>query len=250
MKASRICQVACALFMSASLSAAEIDTQLKPLAFDADIAWQQFALPNVTIRNFSESSSEVWQYVDIRLVRQISYNVARLLYKDMSVAPQLPEIEIILEDMKGVAYKEGDFNGAKIHISAQYLAKFAEGKSQQALYDELIGVLYHEIAHAYQFDDNNYKEIGPVIEGIADVVRMKAGYVDPGFRKPGGNFDSGYKTTAFFIHWLEATGYPHLLVDLNGQLDPNDDKQWSWQTFSEHSGIDLSLSWKAYQSQL
>ncbi|MDK2596593.1 basic secretory protein-like protein [Pseudoalteromonas obscura] len=242
--------VAVGLLAHSASALENINTDIKPIQFDADIAWQNFSLPNVQIRNFSKEAVPVWQHVNVDLIKQISYNVARILYSQKHRAPQLPLLEIIVEDMKGVAYKEGDFNGAKIHISAQYLNKFAENHSEQALYDELIGVLYHEIAHAYQLDDHNYKEIGPIIEGIADVVRMKGGYVDFAHRKTGGNYDSGYKTTAFFLHWLEQNHHPNLLVELNAQLDPSDNKKWTWQTFSSELEISLDTAWSDYQSKL
>ncbi|MCF2855966.1 basic secretory family protein [Pseudoalteromonas sp. SMS1] len=234
-----------------STSASEqINTQINPVHFEANIDWLDFTLPNVQIRYFSKEQVSVWQHVDVELVKQISYNVARLLYKEAHKAPQLPQLEIILEDMEGVAFKEGDFTGAKIHISAQYLNKYQQSHSSQALYNELVGVLYHEIAHAYQLDDHNYKEIGPVIEGIADVVRMKGGYVNLSNRQKGGNYDSGYKTTAFFLHWLETNHHPDLLVELNAQLDPFDDKKWSWAHFSTSMKLNLDAAWRNYQNTL
>ncbi|AOT10684.1 basic secretory protein-like protein [Pseudoalteromonas luteoviolacea] len=242
--------VAMGLMVHSASALDKIDTAIKPIQFQADIAWQQFPLPNVQIRNFSKETVPVWQHINVNLIKQISYNVARILYSEKQRAPKLPLLEIIIEDMDGVAYKEGTFDGAKIHISAQYLNKFAQNKSAQALYDELIGVLYHEIAHAYQLDDHNYQEIGPIIEGIADVVRMKGGYVDFEHRKIGGNYDTGYKTTAFFLHWLEENHHPNLLVELNAQLDPSDNKKWSWKSFSSEMEINLDTAWSNYQSKL
>ena len=229
---------------------AKLDLSLKPVSYMGDIGWQGFRLPKVTLSRTSSVVNKHWNTLDNALIQQISYNVARLLYRDVGKAPQLPTLKVILEDMKGVAYKEGDFNGATIHLSAQYFEKFAMTHDDQSTYDELIGVLYHEIAHAYQLDDHNYKEIGPVIEGIADVVRMKAGYVDFSHRKVGGAYDSGYKTTAFYLHWLEQTLKPNLLVELNAQLDPHDDIKWSWTLFAKESGISLSESWRKYQKSL
>lgn len=228
----------------------DVSLELKPVSFIGDIAWQSFQLPKVTLLTETKVVNPSWAAISNSLIYQISYNVARLLYRDVNKAPKLPTLKIILEDMKGVAYKEGDFNGATIHISAQYFEKFSQENTPQAVYDELIGVLYHEIAHAYQLDDHNYKEIGPIIEGIADVVRMKAGYIDFKHRKIGGKYDSGYKTTAFYLHWLENHSTPDLLVKLNAQLDPHDGIKWSWSWFAKQTKIDLAASWKAYQESL
>lgn len=242
-----------ALLLNTSLFAAapkEVELSLKPVTYVGDIHWQNFSLPKVTLTRKTKIANTHWDSLNSTLIQQISYNVARLLYRDVAKAPKLPTLSIILEDMKGVAYKEGDFNGAVIHVSAQYFATFAAKNSAQAVYDELVGVLYHEIAHAYQLDDHNYQEIGPVIEGIADVVRMKAGYVDFSHRKRGGQYDSGYKTTAFYLYWLEKNHQPNLLIDLNAQLDPHDKVKWSWSLFAEKTGISLTESWQRYQNSL
>ena len=247
--------VAIALFISTSSSAHQAEhlatnEQLKPILFNGDIQWQQFKLPVVTLSNTSKEQFKSWDSLSPELIQQISYNVARLLYKNANFAPNLPSLAISLEDMDGVAYKEGGFNGAKIHISAQYLKKYLSEHGAAQAHDELLGLLYHEIAHAYQFDDNNYKNIGPLIEGIADVVRIKAGYVDMQKRKTGGQFDDGYKTTAFFIHWLEQQSNPELLIKLNGALNPNDDTTWQWQDLTLQLNLSVEKSWQAYQQAI
>jgi len=224
--------------------------QLKPVLFNGDIQWQQFKLPVVKLSNTSKEHLKSWNSLSPELIQQISYNVARLLYKNVNFAPNLPSLAISLEDMDGVAYKEGDFNGAKIHISAQYLKIYLAEHGAAQTHIELLGVLYHEIAHAYQFDDNNYKNIGPLIEGIADVVRIKAGYVDIKNRKAGGQFDDGYKTTAFFIHWLEQQSNPDLLVKLNAALNPKDDITWQWQDLALQLNLSIDKSWQAYQQAI
>lgn len=221
--------------------------QLKPVLFDSDLQWRKFNLPKVTLNSTTAEQFKAWDSLSPELIEQISYNVARLLYKNAALAPNLPTLVISLENMDGVAYKEGDFNGAKIHISAQYLKKYLAEHGEQKTKDELIGVLYHEIAHAYQLDDNNYKNIGPLIEGIADVVRIKAGYVDIQNRKTGGQFDEGYKTTAFFIHWLEQQSQSELLIKLNAALDPNDDYTWQWQDLAQQLDLPIEKSWQTYQ---
>ncbi|NMR27326.1 secretion protein [Pseudoalteromonas sp. NEC-BIFX-2020_015] len=239
------------LLLSANVMAkTPVSEQLKPVQFNADIQWQQFYLPVVTLTNTSSEQLSQWSDLTTELVQQVSYNVARLLYKYQANAPALPTLAISLEDMDGVAFKEGDFSGAKIHISAQYLKKYQADHGKRAMADELIGVLYHEIAHAYQLDDANYKNIGPLIEGIADVVRIKAGYVDMSQRKIGGNYNDGYKTTAFFIHWLEKNKHHDLLIKLNAQLDPNDGKTWQWQNFESNLNINLVREWNNYQTLL
>ena len=223
---------------------------LKPLSFQSDIRWLGHTLPDVQIKTEGDAHHRVWQSLTVPLIQQISFNVARLLYDKVESAPQLPSLAIILSEFDGVAFKDGDFNGATIKISSDYLAKFEKSHDQAALVDELVGILYHEIAHAYQLDDHNYALIGPVIEGIADVVRMQAGYVDFSHRKTGGNYDSGYKTTAFYLDWLIKHN-PHISLSvINAQLNPHDTVKWSWQTFAKLNQLNLSDSWQQYQQNM
>ncbi|OUL58098.1 basic secretory protein-like protein [Pseudoalteromonas ulvae] len=223
---------------------------LKPLSFQSDIGWIGYQLPNVEIKNQTEANHPIWQSLTVPLIKQISLNVARLLYDKVESAPQLPSLGIILSEFEGVAFKEGDFNGATIKISRGYLAKFEKSHHQAALVDEIVGILYHEIAHAYQLDDHNYAEIGPVIEGIADVVRMQAGYIDVSHRKAGGHYDAGYKTTAFYFDWL-IKQHPHIsLPVINEQLNPHDNIKWSWQTFADSNQLILNSSWQQYQQHI
>lgn len=246
---SALASVLILVLSSPTSLAATTPLSLKPLSFSADARWQQFRLPNVQLHN-TAGPMAVWDQLDVALVRQISYNVARLLYNDVKHAPNIPTINLVLENFDGVAWKEGDFNGVTIHVSADYLKKYAKMPDSERLSEELIGILYHEIAHGYQRDDNNYKNIGGVIEGIADVVRHQAGYVDNKHRKAGGNFDDGYKNTAFFLVWLEQHKYPGLLQQLNLALDASDDITWSWKGFEHSLNVPLSELWEEYQRSI
>lgn len=233
------------------LTTSSIAQGLKDLAFVSDKAWLNFALPNIQIRQQPEISSVLWQDVTVDLIQQTAYNVARILYKNEKDAPKLPILEVQLENFDGVAWKEGDFDkGAIIHVSHTYLDKFQQQHGVEAAWQELVGILYHEIAHAYQRDDHNYKNIGGVIEGIADVVRYQAGYLDLKTRKPGGQYDQGYKTTAFFLIWLDEQNEQNLLQALNLSLDATDDMVWNWQHFEQQLGTPLEQAWQSYQTAI
>ncbi|MFC3032538.1 basic secretory protein-like protein [Pseudoalteromonas fenneropenaei] len=241
--------VAGALIAPAAV-ASTFDTGLKPLEFDAVASWQHFVLPKITLVTDTQAQSTLWQALTEQQVQTIALRVARILYQDSDQAPQLPTLSLTLKEMKGVAYKDGNFSGAAIYVSREYLDKFQQQHGAAAAFQELIGILYHEIAHAYQLDDHNYKEIGPIIEGIADVVRYKAGYIPQSARKLGGNYDSGYKTTAFYLLWLEQNGYPNMLTQINASLNPHDGQKWSWSWFATTTGLDFASSWQTYQAEL
>lgn len=231
-----------------SVEAEDLDLSLKDVGFNsAQAAWQGFELPSIAIHKLDGVEDVTWDAVTPSTIAVISERVARLLYPSSAEAPKLKSLSINLKEMKGVAYKDGNFDGASIFVSREYLVNYRSKHGAQAAYDELVGVLFHEIAHAYQYDDHNYAEIGPIIEGIADLVRLKAGYIPAQARKVGGNYSDGYKTTAFYLDWLDARYQSDFLVAINQSLDPYDEVKWSWSYFAKKFNVPLEKSWQEYQ---
>jgi hypothetical protein len=132
-------------------------------------------------------------------------------------------VTLVLRDFPGVAYTIGsseDHNIKEIHFSLSYIAGTTRLKDPRA---ELLGVLTHELVHCYQHTvpldflgtPNHERSIGPprppsgLVEGIADFVRLKAGFFPPHWRRPSRSadlppsWDAGYQRTAFFLEWLE-----------------------------------------------
>ncbi|CCQ10612.1 putative secretory protein [Pseudoalteromonas luteoviolacea B = ATCC 29581] len=238
----------CALLSSPLIYAENFP--LKPIQFESEFSWQAFKLPEIRIQTQSSKPTTQWNQITPSVIAAISQNVARLLYRTERDSPNLASLTIVLKDMDGVAYKEGDFNAATVFISNQYLETYHQKHGSKATFDELVGILYHEIAHTYQYDDANYAEIGPIIEGIADLVRLKAGYVDFSARKVGGNFDSGYKITAFYLAWLEQKFKEDYLMAINASLSPYDKQKWTWDFFALRLNLDLVKSWNDYQVEI
>ncbi|KAJ8647561.1 hypothetical protein MRB53_000584 [Persea americana] len=90
--------------------------------------------------------------------------------------------------------------GNKINFSADSIAV-----SKGDLKDMVTGVLYHEMAHVWQWFGNQQTPSG-LIEGIADFVRLKSGYPDPNWVKPdlNGKMRNGYSND-FFMELLGKT---------------------------------------------
>ena len=61
-------------------------------------------------------------------------------------------------------------SGNGIHLSAQYVSGYSGD-----VRTEVTRVLYHEVAHVWQWDGQGQAN-GGLIEGVADFVRLKAGY--------------------------------------------------------------------------
>jgi len=100
--------------------------------------------------------------------------------------------------------------------------------------NEILGVVYHELVHVWQ---NNGLGTCPggLIEGIADFVRYKSGYVPPHWQRKGGKdhkWDSAYDTTAYFLIWCEARFENFSVSKLNASLAKH---EWdAWHCFARH----------------
>uniref|UniRef100_A0A2N9GAW3 Uncharacterized protein n=1 Tax=Fagus sylvatica TaxID=28930 RepID=A0A2N9GAW3_FAGSY len=70
---------------------------------------------------------------------------------------------------------------------------------------EVIGVLYHETTRVWQWSGNNEAPIG-LITGIADYVRLKAGWASPHWvqRGSGLRWNEGFAVTAYFLDYCNA----------------------------------------------
>ncbi|KAE8380579.1 hypothetical protein BDV26DRAFT_132949 [Aspergillus bertholletiae] len=129
--------------------------------------------------------------------------------------PPTRSVTFFLRDIGGVAYTTGmelDDDHKEIHVSLQYIFNAMKRADPRA---EILGVLTHELVHCYQHtaphpgDTPVPRPPGGLIEGIADFVRLKAGFVPPHWKRPASSkerakkWDQGYQHTAFFLEWLE-----------------------------------------------
>lgn len=215
-----------------------------------DDGWDAFTLPTIVYINRDAAGSG--QLFDQHIpdpethVRAIARNVSQLLYKHPGEVPALTKITLIIEYFDGIAWKSGDRPEITIGLSSKYMQSYSD--SGKDLLYEIDGILHHEIAHGYQYDDGNrYSEIHGVIEGVADTVRFYAGYIDISSRHNGGHWTDGYKTTAFFFAWIEDEKHSDFLYELNQSLDPDDGIDWSWDDIERITGEPVSSLWSQYQ---
>ncbi|KAL6531773.1 hypothetical protein OROMI_028136 [Orobanche minor] len=121
------------------------------------------------------------------------------LFQQTSAADRkstVKKVGLFIDDMKGVAYTSGD----QIHVSARYINSYTGNVKT-----EFTGVLYHEMTHVWQWNGNG-RAPGGLIEGIADYVRLKAGYAPGHWVKPGegDKWDHGYDVTARFLDYCNG----------------------------------------------
>ena len=92
-------------------------------------------------------------------------------------------------------------NGNEIHVGAGYIDGI-----KGDIKTDFNGVLYHEMVHVWQWYGNGYEKNPGVVEGIADFVRLKAGYAPPHWKKAGegDRWNQGYDVTVKFLDYCES----------------------------------------------
>ncbi|KAF2623305.1 BSP-domain-containing protein [Macroventuria anomochaeta] len=182
---------------------------------------QRKPLLRLELRDLSSDGSRAF----LRLVHASSAlvsavdTVLRLLYTDIekSCIPPTRSITLVLRDMDGVAYTTGldiDDDHKEIHLSTKYIEHVAESRQKE----EINGVLVHEMVHCWQHHGGNTAP-GGLTEGVADWVRLKAGYAPPHWRRRGDcDWDVGYERTAYFLEWLEKEHGDDVVRKINQAL--------------------------------
>ena len=147
------------------------------------------------------------------------------------------KVSLFIDDMDGVAYASNN----EIHVSARYINGYSGNVKT-----EITGVLYHESTHIWQWNGNGQSTPGGLIEGIADFVRLKAGYAPSHWVKPGqgDRWDQGYDVTALFLDYCNSlrNGF---VAELNKKLRNG----YSANFFVELLGKNVDQLWKDYKAK-
>uniref|UniRef100_A0A1J3F6W3 Basic secretory protease n=3 Tax=Noccaea caerulescens TaxID=107243 RepID=A0A1J3F6W3_NOCCA len=147
-----------------------------------------------------------------------------------------PMISMVMENGNGVAFSSGD----KIRFNAGYLAGVSGDVRR-----EFTGVVYHEVVHSLQWDGAGQAPRG-LIEGIADYVRLKAGYVPSYWGAPGrgDRWDQGYDVTMRFLDYCSdfRSGF---VTELNKKMRSG----YSDRFFVELLGKDVNQLWREYKAK-
>jgi len=160
------------------------------------------------------------------------------LYTVDDAPTHVQQITLVLRPFDGVAYTFGSHTEKEIHLSLNHI-KNSEARAR----DEILGVLIHEAVHCFQY---NAKDTCPggLIEGIADYVRLRAGYSPPHWKRScGGKWDAGYQTTAYFLDWVEKSCGEGSVRRLNGLMK---DSRYSDDLFVEVTGEEVAGLWELY----
>jgi hypothetical protein len=173
-------------------------------------------------------------------------SVLSLLYYglDTKCIPLTRSVTLILESMGGVAYTTGkaiDDDHKEIHFSTDYISQISETR----LKEEMQGVIVHEMVHCWQHNGQGTAP-GGLIEGIADWVRLKAGFAPPHWRRSADDkWDAGYERTAYFLEFLEEKHGGDVVRRINeGLRGCRYDEGEFWEKCCGHS---IDKLWKGYQ---
>lgn len=175
--------------------------------------------------------------------------VLRLLYTGVeeSCIPPTRSITLVLRDMDGVAYTTGldiDDDHKEIHLSTKYIEYVSESRRK----DEINGVLVHEMVHCWQHHGNSTAPAG-LTEGVADWVRLKAGFAPPHWRRRGDcDWDAGYERTAYFLEWLEGEHGHDVVRRINQAL--RDCKYDAKKLWHNCCGRSVEKLWQDYKQSL
>lgn len=169
--------------------------------------------------------------------------------------PHIPgtrSVTLIVRDIDGVAYTTGlelDDQHKEIHFSLPYIHHVSKSsKDGAAISKELKGVICHELVHCWQHNARGTAP-GGLIEGIADWVRLRAGFVPPHWKREGGdNWDAGYQTTGYFLDWIEQQHGEGSIRRLNEALrDVEYDEKKFWKDLY---GENVDHLWSTYCKSL
>ena len=171
-----------------------------------------------------------------------------LLYKLPAEVPSTTsttDLTVVIEDFEGAPGTVAvGGTSTTLRLNSLHMRAIADAAGDVTL--EVSGVSQFLIALDYVLDDG---AAGWLVTGLADWVRFESGYTPLTSRGPGGTWADGFKTTAFFVDWLDES-YVDAAYLLNRSMDPSDATEWSEQVFVDIAGKDVTTLWNDYQASL
>lgn len=217
-------------------------------------SWDDFQYPVIDFR-IEEPDSQAKDFKlyvpDLEdLIKKEALSVSKLLYDSPTDVPPLDSIIYTVCKFEGLAGKGGEKPTVIFVFGSQYFATLVDSTlTKEEIRQEIVGVMVHEMCHAYQLDCKYEGDGWSVIEGIADAVRYLEGYVDPARQKVGGSWQDGYKTTGFFMVWIMQNKDPDFLKKVNQSLGENYDWHWD-ENIQKITGQSIESLWQEYQEDL
>lgn len=147
-----------------------------------------------------------------REIQQICLSVAKILYSHVSQSKVFNSVQFETGQYDFPAAKSGTDSDMILLFDLDHLYNAAQ-QGDEALKQEVLGVLWHELTHGYNHvpDKGVYQagnELHSYLEGLANLVRIKGGYLEH-YRQNIKWIDSwnedAYNQTSFFLEWVANT---------------------------------------------
>lgn len=221
--------------------------------------WQGFTYPKVEMAH-QDLESAGYQRInrlmpDIeQTINDISLKVNQKLYRNFTQVPEFDKVVFSLQWSDVLASRGGSGKTMLLTFSTKYIEeKLAQQPDDKVLY-ELKGVFWHELTHGYQYHPSNgeYKQGTPYhafIEGVADLIRIDAGYHKTRMPKSSKSWLGGYTNTGFFLHWIAQNYDKNFAYKFNQSAAEG--AVWSFDgAIEEIIGKSTNVLWLEYQDSL
>ncbi|KAI0095217.1 plant basic secretory protein [Irpex rosettiformis] len=215
----------------------------RPPPCDPNADWP---IPKLTIRcdDLAHPGAQLFfQHINpCEALREAVLAVYCWLYTPQTVPRNVEKILLVLRPMDGVAHTFGSDIYKEIHFSLDHIRN-----SSARAKDEIHGVIVHEMVHCFQHDGAKHGGHCPggLVEGVADWVRLRAGYAPPHWREGyGGTWDAGYEATGYFLDWLEERYGYGVVKELNDILGK---RAYGEEVFRDLTGRKVKKLWKLYR---
>jgi len=232
--------------------------------WDSQSPWAGYLEPEVSLiahaqeHNGQAAFSRVMPDIE-QVIHEISLAVAQVLYKDVTEAPLFKTVTFETGEYDFPAAKSGTDQDMILMMDVNHLANMAN-QGDEALRNEVIGMLWHELTHGYNNSPNSGQyaagdEYHSYLEGLADYMRIKSGFNE---HKRNGvkwvvdwNSDA-YNQTSFFLEWVSNshrnTDFIYLFNKAAAELE-----EWSFDAafksiFGEDRGV--AVLWAEYHAAL
>jgi hypothetical protein len=214
-------------------------------------AFETVCKPTINFENQDPGNSGNFDAViqDVQAEMQDAIcTMCSILYRTPEDMPRTHDtVNFIIDNHDGVAYAGGN----SIHLSTGHIQNYGDPESA---YTEFKGVMVHEATHLYQVNGGNSD--GALIEGVADFVRVRAGYYGPGRCGGGDNWDGAYTTSGCFFSWLAGPCEYHEQFHPQNDLDIgyrinliiNEGKAAVQEEIESSFGVPVNTLWTDYKA--
>lgn len=206
--------------------------------------WEAACEPAVTFENQDTSADgmaiEAALGDPVVLVQDGARDACRILYRSAAEVPTVASVHLLLE----ASADAGAIGGDQIRLSTTHLTNIESDGGSAA--GEAAGMMRFFLSHLYMHSADQTP--GWLVSGKADFVRHAAGYLDLSDRPTGGTWTDGFRTTAFFLDYLDEL-HPDFVYTLNQRSAPGE-PPYSDDLFQDLTGTPLPTLWDEYQATL